>query len=102
MVRQPLHLLGQTLSVGIFQSLDHPRVERMPTLREQRSIGDLVSQGVLKGVSDVGEARLAEELGGLEIREDTAERCLCDTAGEARSRRRGTARIDGSRRARRS
>src|SRR6266487_5862340 len=48
-----------------------------PPLLEQRLIGDLLSQGVLEGILDVGkEARLVEELGGLQMGESQTERRL--------------------------
>jgi hypothetical protein len=45
-------------------------VEEAPPILEKASIGYLVGQRVLEGVLDVGEeARLVEELGGLQMGE---------------------------------
>ena len=80
MVGQPFHLsLRQPprSPAKRLQGLDDPGMERAPPLLEQRLIGHLLGQGVLEGVLDVGEeARLVEELGGLQMGEAQAERLL--------------------------
>jgi hypothetical protein len=43
-------------------------MEHPPALLQEAAVGDLMGKGVLEGVLAVGkEARLVEELGGLEV-----------------------------------
>ena len=76
-VREPLDVLGEPVGVEPLDGLDDPGVEGAPPLLEQAAVGDLVGEGVLERVLEVGEeARLVEELGGLEVGEPAAERRL--------------------------
>ena len=69
-VGQALDVLGEPVGVEALDGLDDPGVERAPALLEQAAVGHLVGERVLEGVLEVGEeARLVEELGGLEVGE---------------------------------
>ena len=88
-MRQPLDLLGQAVGIERLDRLDDPGVQRPPPLVEQAPVGDLVGQRVLEGVLEVREeARLVEELGGLEVGEAAAERSS-DCSAMAWRRREG-------------
>jgi hypothetical protein len=68
----PRSHLGPPVSSECFEGLDNVGVHVAPTLLEQAAIGDLVGEGVLEGVGMVREqARLVEELGGLEVHQAT-------------------------------
>ena len=69
-VGQPLDLLGEALGREPLDGLDDAGVQGAPPLLEQALVGHLVGERVLERVLEVGEeARLVEELGGLEVRE---------------------------------
>src|SRR5215831_7926798 len=70
MVRQTLDLLCQPVPREPFQGLDNTGMQRAPPLLQQATVGHLVRQGVLEGVFWLREeARLIEELRGLEVGE---------------------------------
>jgi hypothetical protein len=78
MVGQPFDLvrsaprshLGHAVPSERFEGLDNAGMQRPPPFLEKAAIGDLVRQGVLEGVLALGkEARLIEELSGLEVGE---------------------------------
>ena len=70
MVGQPFGLVGQAVGREPLDDLNEPGVQGPPPLLHEAPIDDLMSQGVLEGVFRLGkEARLVEELGGLEVRE---------------------------------
>src|SRR5262245_5241474 len=74
MVGQPFDLVGQAIGRESFNDLNQPSMKGSPPLLYEPSIGDLMGQGVLEGVFRLGkEARLVEELGGLEVREATVQ-----------------------------
>ena len=76
-VGQPLDVLGQAIAMERLDGLHDPRVERPPALVEQAAVGHLVGERVLERVLEVGEeARLVEELGGLEMGEPSAQLLL--------------------------
>ena len=59
------------------QRLGQLRMIALPRARQQRLIGHLLGQGVLEGVGTLRkEARLVEELGGLEVRQAAMQRRL--------------------------
>jgi hypothetical protein len=67
-----LHRLGMR-----FQRQRKLRMVALPRARQQRLIGHLLGQGVLEGVGALREeARLVEELGGLEVRQTAMQRRL--------------------------
>ena len=71
--------------------LDDPGVQRAPPLLEQAAVGHLVGQRVLEGVLEVGEqARLVEELGGLQVGEAAAQLVLGQRRRSAWSSANGT------------
>jgi hypothetical protein len=77
MVRQTFDLLGYPLPRERFNSLDDPGMQHPPPLLEQPPIGHFMREGVLEGVGLVGEeARLVQELGGLEVRQAVVKRHL--------------------------
>src|SRR5262249_57073790 len=76
-VGQPLDLLGGAVAGDRLDRLDDVGVERPPPLLEQAAVGDFVGERVLEGVLEVGkEARLVEELGGLQMAEPAPKRRL--------------------------
>ena len=77
MVRQAFDLLGQAVPGERLEGLDDAGVQRPPPLLQQAAVGHLVGEGVLEGVVALGEeARLVEELGGLEVRQAAMQRRL--------------------------
>src|SRR5262245_31984842 len=70
-------MLGPPLLIELFHGGEDARVELAPSVVQERGVGDLVCQCMLEGVLQLGvEARLVEELGGLEMSEPAAERLL--------------------------
>ena len=56
-------------------------VQGTPPLLQETPVGDLLGEGVLEGVCELGEETcLVEELGGLQVGEATAERLLGTSA----------------------
>ena len=89
MVGQPFDLLGQPVGIERLDGLDDAGVQRPPPLLQQAAVGHLVGEGVLEGVFELGEeARLVEELGGLQVGEAQAERLL-GQLGDGLQQRRG-------------
>src|SRR5262249_2617217 len=73
MVGEMIDLLGEAIRVGLLDSVDDPRVEEASTFLEQATVCDLVGQGVLERVLEIGEeAPLVQELGRLKVREVAA------------------------------
>ena len=69
-LRQPLDLLAESIGVECLDRLHDPGVKRAPPLVEHAAVGHLVRERVLEGVFEIREeARLVEELGGLQMRE---------------------------------
>ena len=65
-----LDVLFEPRGCELFHRVNDSRVEITPSLADQASVGDFVGQRVLEGVLELREeARLVEELGGLEPRE---------------------------------
>ena len=63
-------MLAEAIAVERLDRVDDPRVKRAAALLEQAAVGDLVGEGVLEGVLEIGEeARLVEELGRLQAGE---------------------------------
>jgi hypothetical protein len=97
MVGQEFDRLGHPLSGEHLESLDDPGVQCPPSLLEQRLVGHLLGEGVLEGVLDLGEqARLVEELGGLQMGEAPAERRLGHLGHGLEERQRHLVADDGS------
>ena len=91
MVREPLDLLGRA---GPDRASRWPRRSareaRAPVV-EQAAVGDLVGQRVLEGVLELGEqARLVQELGGLEAGEPAAQLLLAAARRSPGAARTGT------------
>src|SRR5262249_10749115 len=62
-MRQAFDLLSHAVPSERFESLDDLGMEHPPSLLEQTAVGDLVGEGVLKGVLTLGEEPcLVEEL----------------------------------------
>jgi hypothetical protein len=77
MVSQAFDLPAQPIRVERLERLHNPRMEYAPTVVEHAPVGHLVSEGVLERVLEIREdARLVEELGGLEVGEPTAKAFL--------------------------
>ena len=77
MVGQAFDLLGHPLGRERLEGLDNAGVEHPPPLLQEAAVGHLVGQGMLEGVLALGkEARLVQELGRLQVRQATVERCL--------------------------
>jgi hypothetical protein len=69
-MRQAFGLLAQPLSCERLKGLDDVGMQCSPPLLEQRLVGDLLGERMFEGVFDLGEeARLIQELGGLQMRE---------------------------------
>src|SRR5262249_12909464 len=67
MVGEALDLLGQAPRRHLLDHGDELGMERSALLVEERAVGDLVSEGMLEGVLEIGEeARLVEELRRLQ------------------------------------
>ena len=67
---QPLYMLREAVTVKRLDRVDDPGVKIAPTVLQEAAVGDIVREGMLEGVLEVGkEARLVQELGGLEVRE---------------------------------
>ena len=67
------NLLGYAVPSECLEGLDDAGMQHPPPLQQQAVVGHLVGQGVLKGVFMLGkEARLVEELGGLQMGEAQA------------------------------
>ena len=73
MVRQAFDLLGHPVGRERLEGLDNARVQHPPPLLQEAAVGHLLRQGMLEGIGRLGEeARLIEELGGLEVRQAAA------------------------------
>ncbi len=69
-LREPLDVLAEAIGVERLDRRHDPGVQRAPPLVEHAAVGHLVGERVLEGVFEIGEeARLVEELGGLQMRE---------------------------------
>ena len=78
---EPLDLLVEAARVEPLHRLEDVRVEVAAALVEERPVRDLVGQRVLEGVLDLGEeARLVEELAGLQADEPVAEHVRVEPA----------------------
>src|SRR5262245_25151083 len=74
---QALEVLVEAIGVQCLDRVDDASVQRPPASLDQPPIGDLVGERVFEGVLELQEeARLVEELGGLEMSEPAAERLL--------------------------
>ncbi|HEX9408362.1 MAG TPA: hypothetical protein VGA23_01790 [Methylomirabilota bacterium] len=77
MLREPLHLLGEAVSVQALHGFRDSGVEVAAPVVEEAPIGHLMRKRVLEGEFQVGkEARLIEELGRLEVAQRATERLL--------------------------
>ena len=71
---EPLRLLAQATGGVMLHGFDDSGMELPTAIVEEASVGDLVGQGVLERVLEIGkEARLVEELGGLQPGETSAQ-----------------------------
>jgi hypothetical protein len=74
MVRQAVDLLGHPFGRQRLESLDQACMQYPPPLKQEAPVGHLVRQGMLEGVLRLGEqARLVQELRGLEVRQATVQ-----------------------------
>src|SRR5262245_49700054 len=72
MIRQALDLFCQSVPSERLRRLDDAGMQHPPPLLEQTAVGHLVRQGMLEGVLALRkEARLVEELSGLEVGKTT-------------------------------
>jgi hypothetical protein len=70
MVREAFDVFAAPRGIERFQRLHDARVEAAPPLVREIPVGDLLSEGMLEGVLDVGkEASLIEELSDLQVSE---------------------------------
>ena len=70
MVREAFNVFAAPLGIERFQRLHDPSVEEAPPLVRENPVGDLLGEGMLEGVLDLGkEASLIEELSGLQVSE---------------------------------
>jgi hypothetical protein len=87
MVRETFNVFAAPLGIEHFQRLHDPRVEAAPPLVREIPVGDLLGEGMLESVLDLGkEAGLIEELSGLQVSEavpDLLLRLLGDGLQEA-------------------
>ena len=73
-VGETIHPLGQPPRRHPLDHGDEAGVEGAAMTVQERAVGDLVGQGVLESVFEIGkEARLVEELGGLQMGEALAQ-----------------------------
>ena len=71
-VGESLDVLGEPVGIEPLDHLDDARVQLTASLLQKGAVGHLVRERVLEAVLEVGkEARLVEELGGLEAGEAT-------------------------------
>src|SRR5712691_3447716 len=76
-VAQPLDVFGQPPGMQGFDGLHDPAVEDPAPLLQEAPVRHLVREGMLERVFEIGEqARLVEELGGLQVCKAPAERLL--------------------------
>src|SRR5215813_8059551 len=74
---EPLSLLAETIPVERLERVDDPRVKIPAPLPQQAPVRDLMRERVLEGVFEIREeARLVEELGGLQPPERPAQPLL--------------------------
>ena len=72
---EPLDLLGEPITIQPLDRIRDPGMHGSPPVVEQALVRHVVSESVLEGVLDFGvEARLVEELGGLQVVEPCAQR----------------------------
>ena len=77
MLRQPFHLVVQSVPCQDLQRLNNMRVQHAPPLVQQTLIGHLMGEGVLEGVGALRkQARLIEKLRRLELGETAVERLV--------------------------
>jgi hypothetical protein len=73
-MRQRLGVFMGAVAMDVFNRVHDQRMERAAAIVEQAGVGDIVGQGVLEGVLQLGEeACLVEELGGLQTGKPTAQ-----------------------------
>src|SRR5882724_9072630 len=73
-VGEPLDVLGEPIGIEPLDHLDDARVQLTTSLLQKGAVSHVVRERVLEGVFEVGkEARLVEELGGLEAGQTTPE-----------------------------
>ena len=59
MIGEPLGLLAQPVRVELFRGIDNAYVDIAATFMEHPTIGDIVSEGVLEGVLQIGKSCVA-------------------------------------------
>jgi len=71
-VREPFHLLDDSVPRYLFQHLDNAGMQHPPPLLQETTIGHFVGEGMFEGILSLGEqARLIEKLRRLELRQTT-------------------------------
>src|SRR5215472_8227876 len=77
---KPLDLLTQAVGVKFFYGIDDTRVDIAAAFVQNPAVGDILGQGVLEGVLQVGKKlRRVEKLGSLQIVEQRAKPVFCQT-----------------------
>src|SRR5262249_477951 len=75
---EPLDLLPEPVGVQLFYGIHDARVDVAAALVEHPSVGDVVGEGGLQGLLQVGEGvRRVEKFSSLQIVEQTAKLVLC-------------------------
>jgi len=88
-VGEALDLFGETIAIEPLDGVHDPGMQGAASLVEKALIGDLVREGVLEGVLDLGEqARLVDELGPLKLVEPGPKLILCQIGDGMEQRRR--------------
>ena len=80
-IGEPLDLLAQPVGVKLFYGIHDARVDFAATFVEHPTVGDVVGEGVLERILQVGkEPCRIEKFGSLQIVEQTAKLVLCQPA----------------------
>jgi hypothetical protein len=81
MMCEPLDLLAKPVGKKPFYRIHDSRVDVAAAFVEHSAVGDVVGEGVLEGVLQVGkELCRVEKLGSLQIVEQTAKPVFCQPA----------------------
>jgi len=74
---QPLRLLRQAVGIKVFDSPGNPGVNEAAAILEHRTVSDLMGQGMLERVFEIGKhTRLVEEFTGPQVGEPLSQPLL--------------------------
>ena len=86
-IREPLDLLAQPVGVNLFHGIHDARVDLAAAFVEHPTVRDVVGEGVLERILQVGkELCRVEEFGCLQIVEQAAKLVLCQPANRMQER----------------